>query len=206
MLTLAARRQRGLSLVEIVVVLAIVSMLVMMAAPTFSTWVINSRIRGTAEAMQFGLQFAKAEAVARNTRVRFQLTDTLDNACVASLNGLNWVVNLDPNAAPDQVEGNCGTPANDGAPPFILQTRPGATSGTTQVVASATSIVFNGLGRQVPPAGVAAANLTIAISNPNAGTCVAAGGELTCLNVVVTPAGQIRMCNPAFPANDPQGC
>ena len=124
MLTLAARRQRGLSLVEIVVVLAIVSMLVMMAAPTFSTWVINSRIRGTAEAMQFGLQFAKAEAVARNTRVRFQLTDTLDNACVASLNGLNWVVNLDPNAAPDQVEGNCGTPANDGAPPFILQTRP----------------------------------------------------------------------------------
>lgn len=200
-----SRTQRGLSLVEIVVVLGIVAMLVMMAMPTFTGWVINSRIRSTAEAVQAGLQLAKAEAVARNTRVRFQLTSTLDNGCVAAADGLNWVINLDPNADPTEVEGSCDSAPDDANAPFILQKRPGATSGNTQVAANAASLVFNGLGRPLPIPGVAG-NLTIAISNPAAGTCTAVGGELTCLNIVVTPAGQIRMCNPAFPATDPQGC
>lgn len=196
--------QRGVTLVEMIVVMAIAATLVMMAAPTFTGWVINSRIRTTAEAVQSGLQLAKAEAVARNTRVRFQLTTTLDNTCVASVNGANWVVNLDPNADPDEVEGACDSAPSDANAPFILQTRPAAAgSGNSQVAATAASVVFNGLGRPVPaPAG----NITIAITNPAGGTCTSVGGDVTCLSVVLTPAGQIRMCNPAFPANDPQGC
>jgi type IV fimbrial biogenesis protein FimT len=51
-----------------------------------------------------------------------------------------------------------------------------------------------------------AGNITIAVTNPTGGTCTSVGGEVTCLSVVVTPAGQFRMCNPAFPATDPQGC
>jgi hypothetical protein len=29
---------------------------------------------------------------------------------------------------------------------------------------------------------------------------------VTCLNVVVSPAGQVRMCNPNLDASDPQAC
>ena len=118
--------ERGVTLVEMIVVMAIVAMLVMMAAPSLSRWVINARIRTTAEAMESGLQLAKSEAVARNTRVRFQLTSTLDNSCVASVNGANWVVNLDPNADPTEVEGACDSAPSDADAPFILQTRPAA--------------------------------------------------------------------------------
>lgn len=201
---MARTAERGITLVEMIVVMAIVAMLVMMAVPSLTGWAINARIRTTAEAVQSGLQLAKSEAVARNTRVRFQLTSTLDNSCVAAVNGANWVVNLDPNADPTEVEGACDAAPSDVNAPFILQTRPAAAgSGTSQVAATAASVAFNGLGRPAPaPAG----NITIAITNPAGGTCTAVGGEVTCLSIVITPAGQIRMCNPAFPATDPQGC
>lgn len=195
---------RGVTLIELVVVMSIIAMLLLMGAPSFSAWIMNSRIRTTAESMLSGLQQAKSEAVARNARVRFQLTDTLDNACVLSPAGANWVINLDPNADPDEVVSLCGSAPNDAVAPFILQSRTAAAgSGNTQVAASAATLVFNGLGRLVP---VPAGNITIDITNPAGGNCVAGGGDMTCLRIVVSAVGQVRMCNPAFPAGDPQGC
>lgn len=198
---------RGFSLIELMVVMAIMAMLMMMAAPTFSVWIANSRIRVTAESVLSGLQAAKSEAVSRNTRVRFQLTSTLDNTCVLSTTGVNWVINLDPNVNPGEVEGRCATPADPLVAPFILQTRPAAAgSGSTAVAATASSFVFNGLGRIAPP--LPAGNITIDVNNPAGGTCFATGGELTCLRIVISPAGQVRMCdpNPDLPAGDPRIC
>lgn len=204
---------RGFSLIELMVVMAVMVMLMMMAAPSFSVWIANSRIRVTAESILSGLQAAKSEAVSRNTRVRFQLTSSLDNTCVLSATGVNWVINLDPNVDATEVEGLCATPANPMASPanaadapYILQTRPAAGSGATAVAATAPSFVFNGLGRIAPP--LPAGNITIDVNNPNAGTCFAVGGELTCLRIVITPAGQVRMCdpNPDLPVGDPRIC
>ena len=199
--------ERGFSLIELMVVMAVMAMMMMMAAPSFSVWIANSRIRVTAESVLSGLQAAKAEAVSRNTRVRFQLTTTLDNTCLLSTTGVNWVINLDPNVNASEVEGLCATPASPLAAPFILQTRPAAAgSGATAVAATASSLVFNGLGRIAPP--LPAGNITIDINNPAGGTCFAVGGELTCLRIVITPAGQVRMCdpNPDLPAGDPRIC
>jgi len=204
---------RGFSLIELIVVMAIMVMMMMMAAPSFSVWIANSRIRVTAESVLSGLQVAKSEAVARNTRVRFQLTSTLDNTCVLSATGLNWIINLDPNVNADEVVGRCATAPNPMASPsvaadapFILQTRPAAGSGSSAVNATAPSLVFNGLGRIAPP--LPPGNITIDVNNPTNGTCFAAGGELTCLRIVITPAGQVRMCdpNPDLPAGDPRIC
>ncbi len=204
---------RGFSLIELMVVMAVMAMMMMMAAPSFSVWIANSRIRVTAESVLSGLQAAKSEAVARNTRVRFQLTSTLDNTCVLSTTGLNWVINLDPNVNSGEVEGLCATAPNPLASqsnaadaPYILQTRPAAGSGSSAVNATASSLVFNGLGRVAPP--LPAGNITIDINNPTSGTCFATGGELTCLRIVITPAGQVRMCdpNPDLPAGDPRTC
>lgn len=205
--------ERGFSLIELIVVMAIMALMMMMAAPSFSVWITNSRIRVTAESVLSGLQAAKSEAVARNTRVRFQLTSSLDNTCVLSATGVNWVINLDPNVDASEVEGLCATPpnplasqANAADAPYILQTRPAAGSGSTALAATASSLVFNGLGRIAPP--LPAGNITIDINNPTGGTCYAVGGELTCLRIVITPAGQVRMCdpNPDLPAGDPRIC
>lgn len=202
---MSQRRARGFTLVELIVTMAILALLVLAAVPMFGNAFVNSRIRGTGEAILTGIQLARSEAVSRNARVRFQLTSTLDGGCVLSNAGLNWVVNLDPNAAATEVEGRCNANPDDQVAPFILQTRPAASSGTTQVAATQPSLVFNGLGRlaEVPPG-----NVTIELTNPAAGACWADGGEVSCLRIVVSPAGQARMCNPdpALPAGDPRRC
>lgn len=207
MLSIAVRRQRGFNLIELGVVLSIVAFLMLMGAPTFGEWIRNSRIRATAEAVQLGLQTAKAEAVSRNARVRFQLTTTLGNDCAVDRTGTNWVINMDPMSEADRVAGACATPPNPNVPdadPGILQTRSaGEGSQGIQVAASADSIVFTGLGRIFPvPADV----ISYDITNAAGGNCLADGGTIVCLRVLVSPAGQIRMCNPNFPAGDPQGC
>lgn len=200
------RPSHGLTLIELLVTLAIVALLVLAAVPSFNGAIVNSRIRSTGEAVLNGLQAAKSEAVARNARVRFQLTDTLDGACVLSNTGANWVINVDAAANPTEVEGLCDRAPNDAVAPFILQKRSAATgTGSSQVAATQPSLVYNGLGRlaDVPPG-----NVIINVSNPAGGTCAEVGGDVVCLRIVVSPIGQARMCNPdpGLPASDPRRC
>jgi type IV fimbrial biogenesis protein FimT len=191
---------RGFSLIELMVGIAIFAILIMMGLPTFAAWLQSSQIRTASDAVQNGLQVARAEAVRRNTLVRFQLTDTTGNSCAASTSGTNWVVSLDNPA------GACATtPWDDvGAPAVrILQVRAG-TDGTRNAVvaASQATVIFNGLGRVTP---VPAADITIDITNPTGGACAAAG-PMRCLRVVVSGGGQVRLCDPALASTDPRGC
>lgn len=203
---LAAKHlQRGATLIEMMVGIAVFATIVALGLPSFTAWVQNSQIRTATDAIQNGLQIARGEAVRRNTSVRFHLTDTADNACASSTTGTNWVVSLDP---PD---GACATTAwneDTTAPPAvrILQMRPGADGTRNAVVtASQSSVVFNGLGRVTP---VPAATITIDVTNPTGGTCATLGvpGPMRCLRIEVSTAGQLRLCDPAFAATDPQGC
>jgi type IV fimbrial biogenesis protein FimT len=201
------RHTSGFSLVELIVTLFIVSTLMALAAPNFSEWIQNSRIRTTSEALLAGLQLTKSEAVSRNARVRFQLTSTLDSDCVQSTSGRNWVVNLDPASDDDAVEGDCNAAPSDTTAPRILQTRTAAEgSDGVAVDADSATLVFNGLGRVVPaPTGDVVFDVT-----PADGTGCAADpddpGPMTCLRITVSPAGQIRMCNPAAASDNPQAC
>ncbi len=194
-----------MTLIELMVGLAIVAMLLAMVAPTFSGWLQNTQIRTASEAIQNGLLLARAEAVRRNTTVRFQLTNTLDNSCAITTSGTNWVVSQDDptgacaSAIPDPSDTN--PPA-----PRLVQTRSGNEGSRNAQVAAAPQglIVFNGLGRLTTPL----AGATISVNNPVGGNCVtdATPGPMRCLQVVVSPGGQVRMCDPAFASTDPQGC
>jgi type IV fimbrial biogenesis protein FimT len=187
--------QRGVSLIELMIGLAILAVLLAMAAPSFSAWIQNTQIRTVAETVQNGLQLARAEAVRRNTQVRFQLTTTTDNSCALSTANNNWVVSL------DDPSGQCASAPSDTVAPRIMQVRPAAEGGVKAVVAADRStLVFNGWGQ------VSAGSATINISNPSGGTCAALAGPMHCLNVMVTTGGQVRMCDPARASSDPQGC
>lgn len=195
---------RGLTLVELMVTLAIVALLILASVPSFTGAILNARIRATAENVLTGIQTAKSEAVARNVRVRFQLTSTLDNSCVLSTTAGNWVINVDTAANATLVEGSCDAVPDDQVSPFILQSRPAAAAATSTVIAATQpSLVFNGLGRL---AEVPAGNVVIDMTSPAGGTCAAVGGDVTCLRIVVSPIGQARMCNPARAPGDPQAC
>ncbi|MFT7723137.1 MAG: GspH/FimT family pseudopilin [Roseateles sp.] len=206
---LTASVQRGIGLVESLVVLVIMALLLALAAPSFSTWIAGTRVRATAESLLAGLQYARSEATTRNTQVRFQLTTSVDDGCALSTSGLAWVVDMVDAGEGDSVAGQCGTAPSDTVAPSILQVRAAAEAGgRVQVAAGASEIVFNGLGRRAPTGG-AAAPAAVAIDVAPAGAerqCVADGGGVTCLRILVSPAGQVRLCNPSAPEGDSQAC
>ncbi|QKS29208.1 MAG: type II transport protein GspH [Candidatus Accumulibacter similis] len=190
--------QRGFSLIELLVGIVILGVLMAMAVPRFSDWLRNARIRTSAEAIQNGLQLARAEAVRRNATVRFQLVNTIDDSCALDTAGPHWVVSMDNPA------GQCASAPSDTAAPRIIQVRNRAEGSVqTLVAAGQSAFVFNGLGRLTP---VPAGNVAIDVSSTTGGTCVASGGSVRCLRLVVSVGGQIRMCDPALPAGDAQAC
>lgn len=204
------QRQQGVTLIELGIGLAIFAVLMTLSIPSFTQWMQNSQIRTAAEAMQNGLQLARATAVQRNAVISFQLMTTLGADCALSTAGPNWVVSQPIGVA--SAEGLCDTtpanpPTNGPAAdddPYIIQTRPMAEgSRNVQLQASESNISFNGLGRVTP---AAAANYTINIINPAGGTCIADAGKMRCLRVMVSPNGQIRMCDPSVAATDVRGC
>ncbi len=79
-----AARSSGVTLVELVVVLAIVAVSATLAAPGFSQMIANYRVRGAAESVLNGLNYARAEALRRNSAVTFALTPP----------GAGWTVSL----------------------------------------------------------------------------------------------------------------
>jgi type IV fimbrial biogenesis protein FimT len=198
----AAKAQRGVTLIELAIGLGIVAVLFAMAAPGFRDWIQNTQIRASAEAMRAGLQLARAESVRRNSVVGFSLATTLDSGCAVSTSGTNWIVSMGNPAA--DLPGSCGSAPSDTVVPRIIQVRPAAEGSANAVVlADQASILFNGLGRVTP---VPAGDININITNSIGGTCAVDGGPMRCLRVIVSVAGQVRMCDPARASTDPQGC
>ena len=177
----------GFSLIELIIGLAIFGVLVSAAAPNINTWVQNRQLSSAAESISAGMQLARSEAVRHNAPVGFTL---------ASTTSANWTV-------------GCVTPVGDldgdGMPdcPANIQSHQVSQNSPHAVIAAdAANVVFTGLGR-----ATVAAPLTIAITNPKGGACVAAGGPMRCLNVLVMQGGQVRMCDPHYSlSSNPQGC
>ncbi|MFG6465403.1 GspH/FimT family pseudopilin [Roseateles sp. BYS87W] len=201
--------QRGFSLIETMVVVIIMGLLLAAAAPNFASWIAGSRIRATAEGILAGLQYARSEATSRNAQVRFQLTTSLTNTCTRSTTAANWVVDMVDavGGAADSVENQCNAVPSDTVAPSILQVRSAAETGNVTVTSTASQIIFDGLGRQVPIPPAAASAVAIDLTpGANGGQCAATGGRVTCLRIEVSTAGLVRMCNPAAQAADPQSC
>jgi type IV fimbrial biogenesis protein FimT len=67
--------QRGLTLVELMVGLAIAAILMMAAAPSFQDYLANSRLRENGNALYLQTLLAQSEAIKRNTMVRLVVED-----------------------------------------------------------------------------------------------------------------------------------
>ena len=197
------RPTRGVTLIELMVGLAVLALLLMSGAPAFSEWLLNTRIRSASESLLNGIQYARTEAVRRNTTTRFQLTDTLENGCVTSSSGRNWVVNIGRN---EELKGKCDAPlvANDqtDAAPFLLQKGallPANASITLTASKNTAVVAFNGLGQRTTVNGQPLEDVSITVS-PSQGGCAGADpngivGHVRCLRVVLQRDGQARLCD-----------
>lgn len=194
---LAGPRMRGMTLIELMIGLTIVAVVLMLGMPSMAVWMKNSRIRTAADSLHNSMQAARAEAVRRNQVVRVQVVDSLNGDCSLSSSGHYWVMSLGSASNPAS---SCASAIDDSTAPKILQK--GAVTNTANITinASQTVFAFNGLGQQASttePTTTAPQAMTVQITAADS-SCVQAGGEIRCLNISVSPAGQVRMCDPAI--------
>lgn len=198
--------QRGVTLIELCVGLALVGILFGFGIPSLRDWMQNAQIRAMADSVRDGLQTARAVAVQRNGDIRFQLVNSLAADCAVSPDGPHWVVSVnDAQGRCDQAPADPPPPPEpmDAANPYLIR-QGAAAEGTAnaRIAAGQAAIVFSGLGRVTPPPG---GRINIDITNPAGGACLQDGGPMRCLRIVVSVGGQIRVCEPGLSA-DPRAC
>ena len=195
---LALRRQRGFTLIELMVTISLLAILLGLAAPAFSVWSRNAQVRTVSDALQSGARLAQTEAVRRNRQVVFFLSN--DAACTApaaapAANGAFWVIRTVPLTAGDPaVTVQCGNLSDQAA-------------GVT--ITGPTAVCFNSMGRQTANAspGAGTATCTLAANGVSTYDLAASGGDRP-LRVLVALGGQVRQCDPArvLSATAPDGC
>jgi type IV fimbrial biogenesis protein FimT len=168
---------QGFSLVELILGIAIMSIVVAIALPSFRAMLLNSQIRNATESVASGLQKARAEAVARNANVSFVLG--ADAAGTYS----SWTVNV----------------VNPASTITSRLSSEGSQNVTRTVLpANATTITYNNLGGVVANADASATLSQVNFS--------AVGGDRS-LRVEIGASGNTRMCDPNLTSGSgPRAC
>jgi type IV fimbrial biogenesis protein FimT len=187
-----SRRHNGFSLVELIVGLAVLALLMALGVPQYAAFTANARIRATSEGVTAGLNLARAEAVKRNARVEMVLTEDppvegLVNSLTPSTSGTNWMVRewVPSTNSYNFIEGKAGAEGSGREESGVL-----VTSSSTDASYDG-RVTFTGFGAMAIGQPV-----TFQFTYPAAGACAAASGPLRCLNINVSPGGQIRVCDP----------
>jgi type IV fimbrial biogenesis protein FimT len=195
--------QRGVSMIEVAITMALMAVLLFAVAPEVTSMVANSRIRSSTESLQQGLQRARNEALRRNQGVTFWLatlnaSSSLDNTCTLSASARGWVVSInDPS-------GKCAAASSDTTDPLLIEKAVGGGTGSNVTVTAlqsdgttaATHVTFDGFGRVPEAAAIARIDLD------NAST----GNNFRPLRIEVTRGGSVRLCEPRAAASDPRHC
>ena len=189
-------KQRGITIIEVLVAIAIVGLLMALAAPSATNWIQNNQLRSAADSILNGIQIARIEALKRNTRVSFQLTDPASTAWQVCL----YDVAADDCTADPVIQSKS---ASEGTP----NARVGAESvftDTDNVLAPGdgmpASVTFDSFGRVAPVAPVNIARVDV--RNPTLSSA-----DERRLEIIVSVGGQVSMCDPRLSkAINPQGC
>lgn len=201
-------RNRGISLIEVLIAIAIVALLLVLGVPTLRDWIEDTKVRVPTESVRSGIQLARAEAIRLNELVRFQLTSDLTSSCALSSSASNWVVSLDDPTSLCHSDPAPLQTVLTAAAPRIIQSRPAAEAGggfaitATGSGAAQTTLTFNGAGR------LSGGNNIDTIHIPSASAqCQHLGGNLRCLRIRVLAGGDAIICDPKVTdANDIRIC
>lgn len=201
--------QHGMSIVEVTIAISLAAVLMAVAAPSLVTGNQNRQVRNAAGALQNGLTMARTEALRRNRNVKFSLVSPQGSWSVGCETPDPSVVNGEV-SCPDVIRTrNASDGSGQARIDLVEVVSTGASAGSTAFSASG-NLTFTPMGR-VSTSGIAPTlgngnTAVYAVSRPG-GTCAAAGGEIRCLEIHVTTAGQIRTCDPAVThAGDPRAC
>lgn len=163
-------RQRGFSLVEALVVVALAGLLASVAVPGFGALLERKRLEGSAQQLAADLHWVRSEALARNEALRLSLYTTTDGSCVLVHSGNRSDCRCD-GSGPALCEGDA----------TALKTSHWPASQGLSVTANVSSMLFDPLQGTTSPAG----SLRITDSQ---------GRGIT---HVVNILGRVRSCSPA---------
>lgn len=179
---------KGVTLIELIIGIAIISVLFGLGLPSYGAWIQNSQIRTAAESIQNGLQLARAEGVRRNSNVELEF-----DALPAS----SWTVRIAVTGGggeqiqrrPVENTANSTLTMFTGAP------------GAHVADSDAGMITFNGLGRVI-----ANRDAIPTFSRVDIDSTVLAAEESRELSVRAGTGGDVRMCDPQAVTGDPRAC
>jgi type IV fimbrial biogenesis protein FimT len=198
--------RQGFTIIEMMIALVIMGILISLGAPSFSDWLQNQQIRAAAEATMNGLQVARGQAVALNTKVTFQFMADLSSTCTLApigpgnaLTSTSWVVGV------GDASGACDKKINDTPPGPVIQSRSGAEAAPNALVTTvpdgATTVTFTPLGATTDnPDG------TFGLQSMTLSSAVLKGSTARPLRIVINPGGSLRMCDPSAVAPDTRAC
>lgn len=192
------RRHGGFTIIELLVVISVVALLSMTAAPSIGNWMSNASVRTVAENLQNDLRRAQAEAVRGSRSTVFALTTAAPayNATPAA-NGTNWYVRNQPLAGSDE------TATSDS---LVTSNREATRRGVT--ITGPALTCFGALG-QLISVDSSSTGLSTACDTGNPLTyTVARTGANRSLRVLVYVGGRVFMCDAAKTqsSTNPDGC
>lgn len=163
-----ARRGGGFTTVELLVVIAIVAILVVVGAPSFSTFMNNSRLSATSSQLLNELNLARSEAIKRNMRVLVCVRNAAGTDCGSGTNwAAGWLVCYDnetDSTGNGIADGKCDVAPVDGSNPNPMVLQPALASSIT-LTGSASTIRFNPNGSQGTSPGGTAATLLVGLTS-----------------------------------------
>ena len=187
------KSSRGLTIIELLIVLILSASIVAIAAPAMGQWVRDIEVRSSASSLLATLQAARAEAVTRNASVRLQLTDAQGRP--------GWQLGC------TQSTGRCPTLIRQQATDLGTSVRWGIALLTA--MPSIDSVITAGSGM---PAG-------IRFDATGAAADIATGADIARIDItyrtepstrrrviLVSAQGMARMCDPSASASHPTSC
>lgn len=190
-------RQRGFSIIEIMVTVSIIGILMALAAPSAANWIQNTQLRNSADSVLRGIQMARLEALKRNMVIGFELQDpntTAWRVCIYDVIG-NQCSTTQPNIHAKS--------ASEGSPNARLATETVLSAVTAPLapgVGMPAIVAFDAFGRfaATAPNNIVRVDVRNPAMDPNFERR---------LVILLTVGGQVRMCDPLLPkATNPQGC
>ena len=187
-----ATQSRGFSLIELMIAIVIFAFLVLLAAPMYSDFIANSRVRNAGESVLNGVRLAQAQAVKNNNNVWFVINPAT-----------GWTVL----ASDDDADCTGSLVASD------VFNDSGASKITVTPASGNTTVTFDGLGRIRPNRDGACAVQPLADSLAQVDITSSYLATARNLRVVISAVGGsagTKLCDPNVSAtvspNDPALC
>lgn len=180
----SAQAPAGLSLIELMIVLSVLSILFAVGMPAFGRLLHDIDIRGSAEGLRAGLQTARAEAVTRNALLRISINNSTGKptwtlGCVQVSARCPEVIRTYNAAADTQIRWGVEKANDLSSLGVALQAGQGLPSG----------VMFNALGAAP---GVASGNDAMRID-----VIHLINDKARRLVLMITAAGAVRLCDPS---------